>query len=223
MVEELLKSIVEIDTTNSLHNEYKITHILSKKLKKYASKIEFIGDKEQNILVFFGNLESQKILMFNGHLDVVSADKKAWSTPPFKYICDSQFAYGRGVADMKGGISIALTAIIKAVKNGLLKDKLIIFAGTADEESGANSDCGAKLIAKYLKDKNILPYGCIIPEPQPVEQPLRINIGHRGLLWLRAYSKGTTSHSGLMNIEDNAINKIMSFINELRMSSGSSN
>ncbi|MBQ9785897.1 MAG: M20 family metallopeptidase [Clostridia bacterium] len=216
MVEKLLKSLVEINTTNSLHNEFKITQFLSKKLKKYASKIEFIGDKKQNILIFFGNLQSKKILMFNGHLDVVFADKKEWATPPFKYVTNTDYAYGRGVADMKGGIAIALTSIIKAVEDNLLNDRLIIFAGTADEESGANSEFGAQLVAKYLKDKNIVPYGCIIPEPQPINEIMRINIGHRGLLWIKVYSKGTSLHSGLINVEDNAINKIISFISDLR-------
>lgn len=213
----ILKNLVNLDTTNSKKNETKCANYLKKLLSPYANKIELIGDKQKNIIAYFGNLNSRQALLLNGHLDVVQANPKNWQTNPFCLTIKENKAYGRGTADMKGGIAIILDAIIRAKNDGLLNNKLVIFAGTVDEESGADSNLGAKMVAKHLKDNNIDILGCIIPEPISPENKTRFNLGHRGLMWIKAKSHGKKSHSGLCNIEDNAILNLMNFIFELKI------
>jgi len=209
---DILKNLVEIDTTNELANEKVLATWLKDFLLPFADKVEFVGD---NLIAYFGNLTSKNILLFNGHLDVVKADKKEWDTDPFKLTIKNGLAYGRGTADMKSGIAISLQSIIKAKQADLLKEKLIIFAGTVDEESGSCSSRGACLVAKYFKEKNIKPLGCLIPEPSG-KNIGKINLGHRGFLWLKCKSNGKSMHSGLINIEDNAINKMIDFVKEVQ-------
>ena len=110
--------------------------------------------------------------------------KDEWNTNP--YIAEEKDGeiYGRGSCDMKGGIAICLEAILNSLNKDFMKDKLIIFAGTADEETGENSQIGAKLVANYLKENNIKAVGVILPEPNNHYEIIKVNIGHRGAMWV---------------------------------------
>lgn len=84
-IKKFLSEIVAIDTSNPPGNESKAADFLARFLKDKARKIELIGrDKRKNIIAFFGNLESENILLFNGHLDTVPFDKNEWRTNPLK-------------------------------------------------------------------------------------------------------------------------------------------
>ncbi|ERN54666.1 acetylornithine deacetylase [Alkalihalophilus marmarensis] len=50
-------------------------------------------------------------LLLNGHVDVASVSKdENWTSPPFKLIKEGRKVYGRGTADMKGGLAACLFA-----------------------------------------------------------------------------------------------------------------
>ncbi len=211
---ELLKKLVETNTVNG--NETELSRYIYNYLKDYADKLELLGeDKRKNIIAYFGNLHSKNILLFNGHLDTVTAVEKDWQSNPFILTHKDGLYYGRGTADMKGGIVASLIAIIEAKQENLINDKLIIFAGSVDEETGADSLLGCKMIVEHLIAKDIIPQGVIIPEPNTNKERLKINLGHRGLMWIQCESKGTVVHSGLLRKEDNAILNMYNFINEI--------
>ena len=214
MIYELLKKLVETNTVND--NETELSEYLSEYLKDCADKIELLGeDKRKNIIAYFGDLKSKNILLFNGHLDTVSALETDWKSEPFILTEIDGLLYGRGTADMKGGIVASIFAILEAKKENLLNDKLIIFVGSADEETGADSELGCKKVVEHLISNNIIPTGAIIPEPNTKRDKIKINLGHRGLMWIQCESKGTVVHSGLLRKEDNAILKMNKFIEEV--------
>lgn len=119
------------------------------------------------------------------------------------------------MADMKGGITASIFAILDAEGFGYLKNKQVIFAGSADEETGASSEFGSKLIAEYLVKNKIKIKGALIPEPSSNKKYLKINLGHRGLVWLKARSFGEAGHAGLLRRENNSILKMQKFIQEI--------
>lgn len=102
------------------------------------------------------NSKKHKTLMFEGHTDVVTeGNAEAWTHPPFAGHIENGKLYGRGSADMKGGIAAAIGAL-EAVKKvapdlpgrirmGIVADeeglmlgiKHFIEQGWADEVSGA--------------------------------------------------------------------------------------
>lgn len=54
-----------------------------------------------------------KRLVFNGHLDTFPiGDRESWTVDPFGALQKDGKLYGRGVADMKGGIAIYILAFI---------------------------------------------------------------------------------------------------------------
>ena len=215
---DIVKDLIEINTQIPEGNESIAVKYIYDLLKDKASKIEIIGEyPRENIIAFFGNLESKNILLLTGHLDVAPADKEEWDTNP--YIAEEKEGkiYGRGSCDMKGGIAICLEAILNSLNKDFVKDKLIIFAGTADEETGANSEIGAKLVANYLKENNIKPIGVILPEPNNHYEIIKVNIGHRGAMWVECESKGKAMHPGsIVHKENNAIINMYNFIEEVR-------
>jgi len=215
-VKKFLSNLISINTSNPSGNETEAVNFLRGFLKSKAKKIKLVGGgKRKNIVAFFGNLKSDNTFLFNGHLDTVPFDKKEWKTDPLKLVEKNGYYYGRGVADMKGGIAASIFAILEAEKLGYLKNKQVIFAGSADEETGADSDLGSKMVVNYFKRNKIKIKGALIPEPSSNKKALTINLGHRGLVWLKARSFGKAGHAGLLQKEDNAILKMQKFTQEI--------
>ncbi|MDQ0163788.1 acetylornithine deacetylase [Aeribacillus alveayuensis] len=76
-------------------------------------------------------------LIINGHMDVASVeDSEGWNTPPFEGIVKDSYIYGRGVADMKGGLAGALFAIKLLDENGIKPGGDLIFESVVGEEVG---------------------------------------------------------------------------------------
>ena len=215
---EILKDLIAINTESPEGNESKAVKYICDLFKDKATKIEIVGEYlRENIIAFFGNLESKNILLLTGHLDVAPVNAEEWDTDP--YIAEEKDGkiYGRGSCDMKSGIAICLEAILNSLNKDFMKDKLLIFAGTVDEETGANSEIGAKLVAEYLYKNNIKPVGVILPEPNNDYEIIKVNIGHRGAMWVECESKGKAMHPGsTVHKENNAIINMYNFIEELR-------
>lgn len=215
---EILKDLIAIDTSIPDGNESKAVKYLYRLFKDKAAKIEIMGEQNrENIIAYFGNLNSKNILLLTGHLDVAPSNKETWETNP--YIAEEKDGkvYGRGACDMKGGIAICIEAILHSLEQSLLEDKLVIFAGTADEETGASSNIGAKLVAEYLYKNNIKPVGVILPEPNNHYEIIKVNIGHRGAIWVECESEGTAMHPGsTVRKENNAVINMYKFLEEVR-------
>jgi acetylornithine deacetylase len=81
--------------------------------------------------------EGASSLIINGHVDVaeVSPDE-AWETGPFQPFVRDGRIYGRGVADMKGGLAGALFAIRLLKEAGLTFDGDLVFQSVIGEEVG---------------------------------------------------------------------------------------
>ena len=215
---EILKDLISVDTSSPEGNESELVKYLYQLFQAKAKKIEIIGEHPRaNILAYFGNLDSKNILLLTGHLDVAPSIIHEWDTNPYIPEEKDNKIYGRGSCDMKGGLAVCIKAIFNSLEKNYLEDKLIIFAGTADEETGANSEIGAKLVAKYLAENNIIPMGVILPEPNNDLEIIKVNIGHRGAMWLECESKGKAMHPGsTVHKENNAVINMFNFINEIR-------
>src|SRR5579875_2850406 len=84
-------------------------------------------------------------LLFNGHIDVVSAEPlERWSSDPFAAALSDGRLYGRGACDMKGGIAAMVLATEVLAELGVrLRGDLLVATNTDEESSGAG---GAALV-----------------------------------------------------------------------------
>ena len=80
-------------------------------------------------------------LVFNGHIDVVSAEPRAaWTSDPFVPEVRDGRLYGRGSCDMKGGIAAMVFAVEALAALGLeLGGDLLVATNTDEESSGAGT------------------------------------------------------------------------------------
>ena len=107
---------------------------------------------------------SGPIFAFAGHTDVVPAgNEDEWNTVPFEPTIKDGYLYGRGAADMKGGLAAMVTATESFVKDNPNHKGTIAFLITSDEEGVAIN--GTVKVMDYLKEnKQKIDY-CLLGEP----------------------------------------------------------
>lgn len=129
-----------------------------------------------NVVGVRRGMGSGRSLKLNGHVDVVpTGPAETWSVAPFGGEYINGRVYGRGSADMKGGV-VANILMAKALKTaGIeLKGDLIIEI-VMDEEAGGNGTLAA-VMRGYSAD------GCIFTEPTGLH---RIAVSNRGAQYFR--------------------------------------
>ena len=150
----------------------------------------------------------KEVIVFSGHFDVIPVgDTTQWKYPPFSAEVKEGVLYGRGSADMKGGIAF-LIGVIKILSKipKFLEKYTVMFLGTADEEDGM---IGSYTLANqgFMKDAIVL----IVAEPTN----LKIGIGEKGLVWIRLKTTGKAAHGSMPEQGINAIEKVMNIIPQL--------
>ncbi len=93
---------------------------------------------------------SGRSLLFNGHIDVVSAEPRGeWTSDPFAPELRDGRLYGRGACDMKGGVAAMTFAAQAIARAGIsLAGDLIVATNTDEESSGAG---GSALVRRGLR------------------------------------------------------------------------
>jgi acetylornithine deacetylase/succinyl-diaminopimelate desuccinylase-like protein len=157
-----------------------------------------------------------KTLQYCGHVDVVPFSLDGWASNPLVPIEKNGKIYGRGSADMKGGVASQMMAFKIIATAGLpLKGRLqMLFL--PDEEM--NGDYGSQFMVR--EHKALVDAPTIIGEPTgqpPIKSPAII-IGEKGHAWLTLKFIGASGHGSMPKPRSNAINKANRFIsNKARM------
>jgi acetylornithine deacetylase len=97
-----------------------------------------------------------RTLTLSGHVDVVSVDPDAWSTDPWTLVRDGDTLYGRGAADMKGGIAAYLTAVRASDAVGVELAGDLILQTTIEEEDGGVGGVLSALERGYRPDAAVV-------------------------------------------------------------------
>jgi acetylornithine deacetylase/succinyl-diaminopimelate desuccinylase len=125
------------------------------------------------------------VLVVNGHTDVVPAIAAGWTRDPFQPVVVDGRLYGRGSADMKGGVASAIAALGALKAAGLQPSCDIVFQFVADEERGGALGTRALLEAGLLQGD-----ACLVPEPTA----LAVSVAERGLLQGEIVLRGRPGH-----------------------------
>lgn len=137
-------------------------------------------------------------LLLAGHLDTVPATKSDWNSDPFVAVERGGKLFGRGTADMKGFVALAVHALATADEDELRAPVALLL--TFDEELGG---LGAQHFVQHWRNATPLPRNCIIGEPTD----LSVVRMHKGHLKLRFTVRGKAAHSGLPHLGVNAIER----------------
>ncbi len=147
---------------------------------------------------------------FAGHTDVVPVgDASAWHHAPFSAVQEDGKLFGRGAADMKGGIAAFVAAVRQfVVSNPAGSISLII---TGDEEGDA--EYGTKKMVEWIEAHHHLPDLCVVGEPtNPQRLGDVIKNGRRGSLSCQLRVDGVQGHVAYPHLADNPIVRLLAML-----------
>ncbi len=176
--------------------------IMIERLEKIGFKIHPLkfGDVD-NFWATHG--DTGPIFSFAGHTDVVPAgDDEAWKTLPFEPTVKDGLLFGRGAADMKGGLASMIVATENFIEKNPNHKGTIAFLITSDEEGVAVN--GTVKVMDYLKNNNQKIDYCLLGEPSSTSVLGDvIKNGRRGSLNGLLTIKGKQGHIAYPHLAEN--------------------
>ena len=158
-----------------------------------------------NVYARFPGKTGGRSLMFNGHIDVMPADETdEWTNPPFEPTIRDGKMYGRGTADMKGGLMASVMAVQLLKDAGAELPGDVLITSVCDEEGGGNGSMQAIMSGERAD-------GVVVGEPTSDEMIL----AHMGFIFFRVEFEGKSCHSGGKRNGVSAIDKAIKVINAL--------
>src|SRR5205823_1716101 len=108
--------------------------------------VQSVAPGRPNVVAALGDGANGRALLLEGHTDVVTeGDPAAWSHPPFAADVGDGRIWGRGAADMKGGLAAAMIAAAAIKRSGARFQGALVVGALVDEEGdmiGARHLCG---------------------------------------------------------------------------------
>jgi succinyl-diaminopimelate desuccinylase len=209
---ELAKSLISRPSVTP--NDNGCQAIMIDRLEKIGFKIHPLkfGDVD-NFWATHG--DTGPIFSFAGHTDVVPAgDDDAWKTPPFEPTVKDGLLFGRGAADMKGGLASMLVATENFIEKNPNHKGTVAFLITSDEEGVAVN--GTVKVMDYLKNNNQKIDYCLLGEPSSTSMLGDvIKNGRRGSLNAILTVKGKQGHIAYPHLAENPIHLVTSALNDL--------
>ena len=147
---------------------------------------------------------------FAGHTDVVPVgDASAWRHAPFSGALEDGKLFGRGAADMKGGIAAFVGAVRQFAE--CHPDGSISLIITGDEEGDA--DYGTVKMVEWMRAHDHLPDVCVVGEPtNPDRLGDVIKNGRRGSLSCQLTVDGVQGHVAYPHLADNPIVRLLAML-----------
>ncbi len=138
---DIFQQLIEINTTDSVGSTTTAAEAMRERLLAAglpAGDVVVMGpnDRKGNMVARLRGTGKGKAILIIAHLDVVEAKRSDWTTDPFQFVEKDGYFYGRGTQDMKDSDAIAVTTLIRFLKEGYKPNRDIVLALTADEEGG---------------------------------------------------------------------------------------
>jgi len=176
-----------------------------------AERLDF--NDTQNIWLKRGT--AKPLFVFLGHTDVVpTGPLDKWLSPPFEPTIRDGKLYGRGTADMKGGIAAFITAVERFIAKHPDHKGAIALMLTSDEEGIATN--GVVKVVEVLEQRNEKIGWCLVGEPSSDKKIGDvIRVGRRGSLCAKLTINGIQGHVAYPELANNPIHSFAPALKEL--------
>ena len=117
-------------------NEEPVAELVADQMRYFgwSPQIDVVAPGRPNVIAVVDGDRPGPTLMFEGHTDVVTeGDHSTWSVDPFGGEISGGRLWGRGAADMKGGLAAMLFAADAVQRHGSFSGRLVLGA-LVDEE-----------------------------------------------------------------------------------------
>lgn len=199
-----LRAYLRIDTVNPPGNETRAVEFLAAILEAEGIAFEVFeaAPGRGSIVARIPGGDAPALLLLN-HSDVVPANASAWDEPPLSGNVRDGFVYGRGALDTKGLAILQLEAFIALHRSGRTPDRDVLFAATADEETGGFF--GAGWLIRHHRSL-IDGVGLVLNEGGsgrliggvPV---YGVEVTQKIPLWIRVTARGTPGHGSSPRVD----------------------
>jgi succinyl-diaminopimelate desuccinylase len=209
---ELLKLL--ISRASVTPNDSGCQQLIADRLEPLGFCVEPLNFADtQNIWLRRGT--AKPLLTFLGHTDVVpTGPLSAWTSPPFEPTIRDGKLYGRGTADMKGGIACFVTAVERFLARYPQHHGSIALMLTSDEEGAATH--GVVKVVEVLEQRQEKIDWCLVGEPSCDQQiGDLIRVGRRGSLSATLTIQGIQGHVAYPQLADNPVHRFAPLLKEL--------
>jgi len=194
---EMARTLVRMNTV-SRESNLELIHFIRDELGRHgvASRLTFDDEgRKANLFATVGAGKPAGVIV-SGHTDTVPWDDQDWSHDPLGAELRDGRLFGRGSADMKGFIGLAVAQVPAWLDADL--PFAVHLAFSYDEEVGGFG--AARLIAD-IRASGVRPLACIVGEPTGMVPAL----AHKGVYRWRCCVRGHAAHSSLTPQAVNAI------------------
>jgi len=205
---QLAQTLVRLNTVSHESN-LPLIHFIRDELHQLGvkSRLTYNADKTKaNLFATLGEGKPAGIIL-SGHTDTVPWDGQDWSVDPLSATVKDGKLYGRGSADMKSFIAIAVSNAKAFLESSA--PFAIHLAFSYDEEVGC---FGVKTLIADMRDAGIKPVACIVGEPTHMVPA----IAHKGVYRYKCCVRGKEAHSSLTPQSVNAIEMAARMVCKLR-------
>ena len=205
-----IQKLISLDSQNPPGDERAVADFVVKYLRTLGLKVKTYAfrDKRVNVIATLGENKKRKSLLLTPHLDTVPSGNN-WKTPPLEARIKGGRIYGLGATDCKGNLASALEAITSIVEDGVELDYNLVFAATADEESGSSLG-----LIPLLKRNILKADAAIVLDADDFE----IVVTQKGLMHLKVSLRGRKAHGAYPWLGVNAIDIAAKIITDLKNS-----
>jgi acetylornithine deacetylase/succinyl-diaminopimelate desuccinylase-like protein len=168
------------------------------------------SDQVTNLVARIQGAGPGRRLVFNGHLDTYPVNEALpWTVPPLGGLLRDGRLYGRGTADMKGGIAASITAL------ALLAEHRALWRGEAVLTLAGDEESMGPLGTQWLMEK--VPHATgdaiIIGD---AGSPRVLRFGEKGFLWIEIEASGKASHGAHVHLGINALDRLCAALDAVR-------
>jgi acetylornithine deacetylase len=202
----LARELVRIDSRNPAlapdsRGEQAVASALSAALESWGLSVDVheVAPGRPNVVARAGR-RAGRSLMLNGHLDVVGVEGMTHAA--FGGEERDGKLYGRGAADMKGGLAAMSAAAARAASQGIAGE--VIVAAVADEEH-------MSMGTRELLRRGVRADAAIVGEPTG----LAIMPAHKGFAWIEIEVRGRAAHGSRYDVGVDAILESALVLDEL--------
>ena len=178
---ELLKKLIKIESISP--NDNGCFDVIKQQFDGLDFSFEETSYKNISNLIITNGDSKNKTFCFLGHTDVVPPGPESeWSVPPFSGEIIDNKIYGRGAADMKGGVACFISALKEFLSENKDPSFNIMVLLNSNEEGKLENGKVDRVINEMIDKDKFIDF-CLIGEPSSSKKVGDvIRIGRRGSL-----------------------------------------
>ena len=156
----------------------------------FRTEVHDAAPGRPNLVARVGEARGGRSLMLSGHVDVVGVE--GMTHEPFAAEERDERLYGRGAADMKGGIAAMCASAWQAAR-GALPGEVVVAIGADEEYESVGT--------MAMLERGVRADAAIVGEPTRLE----VMPAHRGFVWIEVVVHGRAAHGSRWDLGVDAI------------------